>query len=653
MATRAHDPGLEGLPTQSIRPEGPGVEATNDAPLPRIDTEPSGDPEPGPNPTARRTSATADEDPENEKTQIGKPSAPPPATRPSRPSPSTVGQRIRDRHRRDPRIGRTLAGRYRLERLIAKGGMGRVYLATQLPLDRAVAVKVLKHEFQESDPNFVRRFFLEASTSARLTHPNVITVHDYGEDEGSGELFMAMEYVEGVPLSYAIGNGGPFVAERVLNIGIQIGRALREAHEKGIIHRDLKPGNVMLLDKGDEPDAIKVLDFGLAKLVERKEGESPFGSPDGPDGESDLTKSGTLLGSPRYMSPEQIRGEPLDGRTDIYSLGVMLYQMAAGRPPFLGETSVDIIYKHLHEKAAPIGQVSYAADCPPELEIIIEKCLEKSRDHRFQSMSEVIAALKTARQALIGGPVGEGALPYDSGGGARERLVSRLSPPLALAPTVELEPTPPAAPEAAFREPVAERSGPLSTRASERHRTSRRWLWAGVVATAAASVTLAVALTEEAPPPEARTTVAQPVPPVAPPATPKPPERIQVRFESIPEGATVVESGRTVGTTPFMIDEPLDGRARSFVFQLPAHEDTQVDTVLDPERPVIHATLPPSREPDPEPSRGAGPSEPPERPVKAKRPPKKARPKRDEKPAEVVDDDADPETRERYRQNPY
>src|SRR5688572_30373798 len=147
----------------------------------------------------------------------------------------------------DPRLGETLVGRYRLDKLVGKGGMGRVYRATQFPLNRPVAVKILNPEFQKKDPQFVRRFFLEAASAARLTHPNTITVFDYGEAE-SGELFIAMEYLKGRPLSKVIGTEGPFNAERTLHIAMQICRALREAHSKGIIHRDLKPGNILLLE---------------------------------------------------------------------------------------------------------------------------------------------------------------------------------------------------------------------------------------------------------------------------------------------------------------------------------------------------------------------------------------------------------------------
>jgi serine/threonine-protein kinase len=297
---------------------------------------------------------------------------------------------------RDPRCGRVISGRYRIERPIARGGMGRVYLATQLQLGRPVAVKILNPEFQKSDPQFARRFCLEASISARLAHPNVVTVHDYGESE-DGELFMAMELLKGRTLSSLIQSEAPLPPARIIHVALQIARALRDAHDKGVIHRDLKPGNVMLIEAGDDLDFVKVLDFGLVKLF------VPEGQAVGLEGDGvELTRAGTLLGSPRYMSPEQIRGLSLDPRTDLYSLGVILFTMAAGKPPFTGTSSVDLIYKHVHHPVPALHEVAPGVDCPPELERIITRCLQKRRDDRYASMAEVIGALKEARYSITG-----------------------------------------------------------------------------------------------------------------------------------------------------------------------------------------------------------------------------------------------------------
>lgn len=305
----------------------------------------------------------------------------------------------------DPRVGLTLLGRYRLDKLIGKGGMGRVYRATQFPLNRAVAVKILSPEFQKKDPQFVRRFFLEAASAARLTHPNTITVFDYGESE-SGELFIVMEYLRGRPLSRLISQEGPLPPDRTLHIATQVCRALREAHGKGIIHRDLKPGNILLLEEGDDVDFVKVLDFGLVKVFTPPDsrGHSNAQEPLTPGAgvEAELTKAGMFLGSPKYMSPEQIQGAAVDPRTDIYSLGVLMFQMTAGKVPFLGSSSVEVIYKHVNSPLPWLRTVNPAIDPPEELEAVIRRCLEKRADKRFGSMGELLVRLKELRRSLTG-----------------------------------------------------------------------------------------------------------------------------------------------------------------------------------------------------------------------------------------------------------
>lgn len=296
----------------------------------------------------------------------------------------------------DPLVGTTIAGRYRLERLVAKGGMGRVYLATQLALDRRVAVKVMAQKPDAvSDPQFIKRFFLEASVSSKLSHPNIVTVHDYGEDAG-GQLFMAMEYLDGEPLSTVIKRDGPLPVDRALSIALPIARGLRESHAHGIIHRDLKPGNVMLLFGKDEDagDAVKVLDFGLVKIF-RTEGEAYPADL----AELDLTRAGILLGSPRYMSPEQVRNETLDPRTDLYSLGVILYHMLAGHSPFNGKTSIDIMHAHLHDPPAPLLRV------PEGVAALVMRLLEKRREDRFPDAQALIVELKALLAAQAAAPI--------------------------------------------------------------------------------------------------------------------------------------------------------------------------------------------------------------------------------------------------------
>jgi serine/threonine protein kinase/curved DNA-binding protein CbpA len=304
---------------------------------------------------------------------------------PPPPRPATPPERAAED---DPWIGQLVANRYRIERQIASGGMGRVYLATQLPLGRKVAVKMVRTEVSGSRQQFLRRFFLEASASAKLTHPNIIIVHDYGDTE-SGDVFMAMEFLDGRSLDKEIKDASPMPEERALHICIQIGRALREAHSKGIIHRDLKPQNVMLVSQGDEHDFVKVLDFGLVKILSD---EAP---------EVELTRAGVLLGSPNYMSPEQILGGTIDARTDIYSLGVVLYKMLSGKNPYVRDPETDVIYKHVYHPIPTLAEAGAA--CTPEVEALVRKCLAKSQADRYESCKELITALKEARKAVIGG----------------------------------------------------------------------------------------------------------------------------------------------------------------------------------------------------------------------------------------------------------
>jgi serine/threonine protein kinase len=280
----------------------------------------------------------------------------------------------------DELIGRVINDRFRIISVIARGGMGRVYRAEQVPLGRLVAVKTLDPRSQsgDADPQFQQRFFLEASVASKLQHPNTVTVFDYGRTS-DGVYFIAMELVEGRSLYHVIREEAPMSAGRVIHIAMQIARSLREAHRLDVIHRDLKPGNVLLARHGDEDDFVKVLDFGLVKHVET-------------ESEQELTKAGLFMGSPKYMSPEQIRGERVDARSDVYALGVVMYEMLAGKVPFDRENTVKVLMAHMHEAVPPLA----SPDCPPALIELVMRCLSKRPEGRPSSMDEVILMLKQA-----------------------------------------------------------------------------------------------------------------------------------------------------------------------------------------------------------------------------------------------------------------
>jgi eukaryotic-like serine/threonine-protein kinase len=279
----------------------------------------------------------------------------------------------------DPLIGKTVDGRFKIIGVIARGGMGKVYRAEQAPLGRICALKVLSPKYEgDRDPEFHKRFFLEASIAAKLTHPNTVTVFDYGQ---SDEIYyIAMEYVDGKTLHRVLRQEGPFSEARTCHISRQICRSLREAHGIGVVHRDLKPGNVLLSQHGDEGDNVKVLDFGLVKDVT---GEA-----------EELTQQGLFMGSPKYMAPEQIVGAEVSARTDIYSLGVMLYEMLCGKVPFDKGPGVGTLMSHVNEPPPPMEQYNPNLAISDEMAGIVYKCLEKDPNNRFGSMDELLVALK-------------------------------------------------------------------------------------------------------------------------------------------------------------------------------------------------------------------------------------------------------------------
>ena len=283
----------------------------------------------------------------------------------------------------DPLIGQTIDGRFRIVDVIGKGAMGKVYRAVQLPLNRAVAIKLLDSRYGAGkDESFKQRFLVEAALTSKLNHPNTVRVLDYGSTR-DGLFFLAMEYLDGETLEKVLTKGAlPW--HRVLSIGQQIARALREAHELGVVHRDLKPGNVVLLHADDDSDFVKVLDFGLVKsFVEGHELEGRA-----------ITQQGMLMGSPPYMAPEQGEKNRADPRSDIYSLGTMLFEMLSGKPPFTGGGALEVILKHVNAPVPPLVAPSKFERVPEALASIVARCLAKSPMDRFQSMEELLIAMQ-------------------------------------------------------------------------------------------------------------------------------------------------------------------------------------------------------------------------------------------------------------------
>ena len=268
-----------------------------------------------------------------------------------------------------------IAGRYELEQKVGSGGMSKVYRAHDRLLERTVALKIL-HEHYSKDDEYIERFRREARAVAQLTHPNVVTVIDRGEHEG--RQFIVFEYIDGENLKQLVEREGPLPPRQVIELGLQIASALASAHARGVVHRDVKPQNVILTDEGRP----KVTDFGIARSS---------------DVES-VTLTGTVMGTSEYIAPEQARGELVDFRSDVYSLGAILYELCAGEVPYPGENPVSVAMRHLHE---PVPSArARRRDIPSRLDAAIRRAMAKDPAERFGSMDELIAELEACRRGL-------------------------------------------------------------------------------------------------------------------------------------------------------------------------------------------------------------------------------------------------------------
>ncbi len=284
-----------------------------------------------------------------------------------------------------PLVGQTIAGKYRVVRLLGEGGMGCVYQGEQAlgTTMRKVAIKTL-HKHLSHDESIKARFKREVGTVAALEHPNTIQVFDFGETP-DGTLYIVMEFVQGRSVADILEKEGPMAPDRVANILRQVVGSLDEAHSHGIVHRDLKPDNVVLSERAGQKDWVEVLDFGIAK---RSSEHDP--------NEAKLTQQGMVLGTPPYMSPEQFTGQPIDARSDIYSLGVMAYEMLSGRLPWQANTAWEWASKHMTEAPTPIERQPLGPGVPAPMRNAITRALAKNKDERFGSVSEFYQAFSNS-----------------------------------------------------------------------------------------------------------------------------------------------------------------------------------------------------------------------------------------------------------------
>jgi eukaryotic-like serine/threonine-protein kinase len=472
-------------------------------------------------------------------------------------------------------VGQTI-GNYRLTAKLGEGGMGVVYLAEHPVIGRKVALKAIHPELSRN-PDVVSRFMHEAKAVNQIGNEHIVDVSDFGTTT-DGEFYFIMEYLNGESVADRLRRERLFDPHRSMQIAAQVADALAASHSHGIIHRDLKPENIFLITRGQNRDFVKVLDFGLAKLVQ------------GEEKVTHKTRTGSVMGTPYYMAPEQCEGKvQLDFRADIYSLGIIVFEMMTGKVPFPGEGYGEIIVKHLTQ--APPEPRDFNPIITPAQQAVVMRALSKSRDDRFSSMEEFRAAMLDPDRFLLESRPG---VPTAIGMQATEGVVSsmtsaepgsggRVSMPSAFGHAGEVEDE--------FAPP-----------------RSRKGLALVALAAAAAAAGFAVFLMKrqagsQAPPavvatPEsASPTTAAPtgeLPPVAPAA----PEKVTISFSSLPSGAvvTVKNTGEVLGTTPFDKDMPSSETPLAVVFKKPGYEEAEQPLVPKSSGP-LNASLRPAPPP--------------------------------------------------------
>ncbi|MFZ5897186.1 MAG: serine/threonine-protein kinase [Myxococcota bacterium] len=426
--------------------------------------------------------------------------------------------------RRDPYLGATIDGRYKVEAVLGEGGMGVVYRCTHTIIGKKVAMKVLRADLAR-DGEVTERFLNEAKAASAIGNPHIIDISDFGMF-ADGATYFVMEFLSGSPLSKVVDGGQAVPLTRILHIACQLAEGLAAAHEAGIVHRDLKPDNIYLVDRGGAKDFVKILDFGIAKVSTSGEGK--------------LTRAGAVFGTPHYMSPEQAAGAPVDHRGDIYSLGVILYELASGRVPFDADNFMGILTQHMYKTPVPIrALVPAPQNVPPGLEAIVLKCLSKRPEDRYQTMGELLLDLQALQRGQVPSAVNEMMARSSGFNVPADYFKAQMPAPMP--------------------------ASPLSVP------TKSRWPLAAGVAGVVAAVSIVVAIfansnkSDAAPAlaaPE-KPSVAAPEPPksepVAPSAVAAAPSVKSVALAVEPLDAHVFRGSSDLGPSPVMIDVPIGG----------------------------------------------------------------------------------------------
>jgi len=475
-------------------------------------------------------------------------------------------------------VGQTI-GNYTITAKLGEGGMGVVFLAEHPVIGRKVALKAIHPELSRN-PEVVSRFMTEAKAVNQIGNEHIVDVHDFG-NTSSGEFYFIMEYLQGEALADCLKRERVFQPARALHIAAQVADALAASHRHGIIHRDLKPENIFLINRGNTTDFVKVLDFGLAKLLQNEEKVTH------------KTRTGSVMGTPYYMAPEQCEGKAtLDQRCDLYSLGVILYEMLTGRVPFGGDGYGEIIVKHITQP--PPSPRAINPQLGASHEAILLRALAKRREDRFASMEQMRDALLDPERYLATAPPLPRPLSPDSLAGtpaARDEVTTNMGNERAPLPST-------------FRHGAGELIGDDL----EVPRSSRKGLVVTVIVAALVAAGGGYVLLGHRGAPAPAVAAAPPAPSPSAPAPPPPaPARTVIKFDSRPEGAAVVrkDDGAPVGVTPCEYAVPTGKAAIAFIFRKPGFEESSVSMVPEAPNAALSVNLTADRgvaAPEPEPT---------------------------------------------------